>query len=57
MSKKLMGLLLVITSATVMVINVTYFKDENWYDLVRWITCAIFLVGFVIIPNYSKPKN
>ena len=57
MSKRILGAILVIIGAITMTINVSFFKEAEWYDMVRWISYAVFLIGLFMIPQYSKLKR
>lgn len=57
MSKKVLGIIIVILSAIAMVINISFFKEMEWYNTVRWISLFVFIIGFFMFPNYSKPKS
>lgn len=57
MSRKVLGITLAIIGALAMVINISFFKEKDWYDTIRWISIAFFFIGSTIIPNYSKPKD
>ena len=57
MSRKVLGITLAIIGGITMAINVSFFKETNWYDITRWISYAVFFMGSAMIPNYSKPKK
>lgn len=55
--RQLLGKTLVILGASAMIINLSFFKQMEWYDMVRWISYAVFGIGFLLIPSYSKSKS
>ena len=57
MSRKVLGITLAIIGGITMAINISFFKETNWYDITRWISYAVFFMGSAMIPNYSKPKK
>ena len=54
MSRKVLGIILAIIGGITMAINVSFFKETNWYDTTRWISYTVFFIGSAMIPNYSK---
>lgn len=57
MSRKVLGITLAIVGAITMIMNVSFFKETDWYDITRWISFAVFFIGSAMVPNYSKPKD
>ncbi|KAA0548741.1 hypothetical protein FZW96_06665 [Bacillus sp. BGMRC 2118] len=57
MKRNVLGIALVIISAMTMAITISFFKDVDWYETIRRVSYAGFIIGSVMIPNYSKPKN
>ncbi len=57
MTKQLLGRILVISAALIMIMNVSFFKQNEWYDMVRWVSFALFVTGLLLIPLYSKSKS
>ncbi|MFS0781594.1 hypothetical protein [Bacillus sp. 1P06AnD] len=57
MSRKVLGIMLAIIGAITIMINISFFKESEWYDIVRWISYALFLIGIFLIPEYSKKKS
>lgn len=57
MSRKVVGMILAILGAIALMINISFFKEMEWFHTVRGISCAVFLIGVIIIPNYSQPKS
>jgi hypothetical protein len=57
LSRQVLGKTLVILGASAMIINLSFFKQMEWYDIVRWISYALFGIGFLLIPTYFKSKS
>ena len=57
LSKQKIGSILVVLAALALVINISFFKQNEWFDIVRWISIAVFAIGILLIPTYSKPKS
>lgn len=57
MSRKVLGMILAILGAIALMINISFFKEMEWFHTVRGISCAVFLIGVVMIPNDVQPKS
>ncbi|MDQ0232649.1 hypothetical protein [Metabacillus malikii] len=57
MSRKVFGIILTIIGALAMIINVLFLKQTDTYDTVRIISYAVFIIGILFIPDYTKPKS
>ncbi|MED3960991.1 hypothetical protein [Niallia taxi] len=57
MSKQLVGKILAILGALALMINISFFKEMEWYYIARRISLAVFFVGILLIPTYAPAKN
>ncbi len=57
MSKKVIGKILLIIGAIAIMINVSFFREADWYHTTKWISYAVFMIGLFMIPIYSKSKS
>ena len=57
MSKQKLGTTIAALGALGMIINISFLKEMEWYNLVRWITLALFLGGIILVPEYSHSKS
>lgn len=57
MSRRFLGTTFAILGALTMIINISFFKQMEWYDPVRWISYAVFFIGIFLIPEYTKKKS
>ena len=51
------GRALTIISAFVILITISFFKEAEWYDLVRKISFGGFMIGLLLLPDYVKVKK
>ncbi|MGX1430019.1 membrane-bound ClpP family serine protease [Cytobacillus horneckiae] len=51
------GISLALFGSIIMIINMYLLNIHNQYDVIRYISIVIFIIGFLLIPNYSKPKK
>lgn len=57
MSKGILGIILSIIGALAIIINISFFQQTEWYDIVRWISYPVLFIGILLIPQYSKSKS
>ncbi|MEY8748797.1 hypothetical protein AB9M62_58120 [Bacillales bacterium AN1005] len=57
MSKQLVGKILAILGALALMINISFFKEMEWYYIARRISLSVFFVGILLILIYAPAKN
>ncbi|RSL34764.1 hypothetical protein D7Z54_02690 [Salibacterium salarium] len=57
MSRKTIGIFMVIVGAIAMIINLSYLKPYEYYDVIRRLSYVLFMVGIFMIPSYSKSEK
>ncbi len=57
LSKLTFGRAFTIISAFVIIITMSFFKEAEWYDLIRKISFAGFMIGLLLLPDYVKAKK
>lgn len=57
MTKQKWGALFVVSSAAAMIINLVYFKSGDYYDVIRILSYAVFIIGSLMIPTYAKAEK
>ncbi|WP_377890441.1 hypothetical protein [Alkalihalobacillus sp. R86527] len=57
MVRQVLGIALVILGAIVMIINISFLKTNAYYDGIRGLSFAVFMIGIFLIPRYSKSKK
>lgn len=51
------GISLALFGSIIMIINMDLLNIHNLYDVIRYISIVIFIISFLLIPNYSKPNK
>jgi hypothetical protein len=54
MFKRWIGFILVLIGAIGLVVNVSFFKGSEYYDVIRVISVILFLGGGLFIPEYLR---
>ncbi|PPA69459.1 hypothetical protein [Jeotgalibacillus proteolyticus] len=54
MSRKTIGTAIVLFAAITMIFNVSMLQSHDYYHTIRKITYALFIVGILLTPTYSK---
>lgn len=57
MVRQVLGIAMVIIGAIVMIINISFLRTNDYYDVIRGLSFAVFMVGMFLIPRYSKSKK
>ncbi|MDQ0300208.1 vacuolar-type H+-ATPase subunit I/STV1 [Salibacterium salarium] len=57
MSRQTFGIFMVIVGAIAMIINLSYLKPYEYYDVIRRLSYVLFMVGIFMIPSYSKSEK
>ncbi|WP_226665269.1 hypothetical protein [Metabacillus litoralis] len=54
MNRMIFGCIFVVIGAIAMSVNVLFFKFDEYYDLIRRLSFASFIIGSLLIPTYRK---
>lgn len=57
MVRQVLGISMVILGAVVMIINISFLRMNDYYDVIRGLSFAVFMVGIFLIPSYSKSRK
>ncbi|MFU8691195.1 hypothetical protein ACNA6I_15295 [Rossellomorea sp. FS2] len=54
MFKRWIGFIIVLLGAIGLVVNVSFFKGSEYYDVIRVISVILFLGGGLFVPGYLR---
>ncbi|TDL30822.1 hypothetical protein E2R51_15945 [Jeotgalibacillus sp. S-D1] len=57
MSKQTAGILLTLVGALSMIINISFFRNAEFYDVIRGGSFVLFMAGMLMIPSFAKSKG